>query len=168
MVSILHARIMTFQAGAEAAKEITAATDLGDGDDRRQIAQMAEKLGCDDAGEQRLRRFTRHLVRRHRPTIERVAHALRKRRTLTERQIDRLVWPRAAMRGFITYPQLRTRLGIGDTLDKVIADKMRDGDTLDQAIADLMRDGLLPRVRLFNGRLLWQVREVENWLEDDL
>jgi hypothetical protein len=90
---VWHARIMTYMAGAEANAAMGQPTD-GDGDDRLQIAMMAEEL-CHsppwDRLEPRLRRMTRMLLRRHWARVERVAKALLAKTTLTAKQLDKLV-----------------------------------------------------------------------------
>ena len=65
-------------AGAAAAIEFFGHSGGGDGDDRKQIALMAEELPRINwsAREPRMRAMTRMLVRRHRTRIERVAQAL--------------------------------------------------------------------------------------------
>jgi hypothetical protein len=65
----------------------------GDDDDRYQIALMLEHLqrGKDDKFEQRLRRMTRMLVRRHRPLIERTACDLIKAGKLSGDQVDAIM-----------------------------------------------------------------------------
>jgi hypothetical protein len=81
-------------AGAEAEREILGRCRGGDGDDRYQIALMAEELsrGTDWTKlEPRLRAMTRMLVRRHRALIERVAKALLARTTLSASRLDKLV-----------------------------------------------------------------------------
>jgi hypothetical protein len=70
-------------AGAEAEKELLGSTVIGDGDDRDQIALMAEKLpGGADWGKLELRAMARMLVRRHQKRIELVARALLAKTTL--------------------------------------------------------------------------------------
>jgi ATP-dependent Zn protease len=93
--AVWHARIMTYMAGADAAGEILGITVHGDADDRRQITFMAEELPRGEAFwerlEPRFRAMTRMLVRRHRAHIERVAEALLARKTLSAKQLDKLV-----------------------------------------------------------------------------
>jgi hypothetical protein len=150
MSSIWRGRIMTLQAGAEALAEIVGGeVTIGDEDDRYQVALMAEELGCDDAGEARLRRHTRRLVRRHRPTIERVATSLIKQGQLSMQQIDALVWPRARMADFVPYGQLRPRFHIVWTRGRVM---------------NAIRYGEFPRAWIFNSRLLWRARDIEDWI----
>ncbi|HEY5188941.1 MAG TPA: ATP-dependent metallopeptidase FtsH/Yme1/Tma family protein, partial [Solirubrobacteraceae bacterium] len=77
--AVWHARIMTYMAGAEAEMELLGSSAIGDGNDRYQIAMMAEELSGAvdwDKLEPRLRAMTRMLVRRHRVRIERVAQDL--------------------------------------------------------------------------------------------
>jgi ATP-dependent Zn protease len=90
----LHARIMTFMAGVEAEIAINGHTEGGDGDDRYQIDLMLERLhpSADmEKIERRLRAMTRMLIRRHRAKIERVTKALLAKKTLSARQLDKLV-----------------------------------------------------------------------------
>jgi hypothetical protein len=92
--AVWHARIISYMAGAEAEREILGRCRGGDGDDRYQIALMAEELsrGTDwTKREPRLRAMTRMLVRRHRALIERVAKALLARTTLSAGRLDKLV-----------------------------------------------------------------------------
>lgn len=92
--AVWHARIMTYMAGAEAEMELLGSSAIGDGNDRYQIAMMAEELSGAvdwDKLEPRLRAMTRMLVRRHRVRIERVAQALLARTTLSAKQLDKLV-----------------------------------------------------------------------------
>ena len=102
---------------------------------------MAEAVGYDQAGEERLRSYARRLVRRHRRTIEPVASALIKRGYLTSKQIDDLVWPRKTMTGFVAYEDFRRRFGIQGTRKAVM---MR------------ARLGEFPRAWVFNNRLFGQ------------
>jgi ATP-dependent Zn protease len=92
---VLHARIITFMAGAEAEVFLLGSTQGGDGNDRSQIKLMAEELSRDplhwDKREARLRAMTRMLVRRHKDRIERVANALLTKETISAKQIDKLV-----------------------------------------------------------------------------
>jgi ATP-dependent Zn protease len=91
-VAVWHARIITFMAGAEAVAVLLGSVSLGDGEDRYQIATMAEELyEVWDRIEPRLRAMTRMLVRRHRALIERVAEALIDRTTLSRDELDKLV-----------------------------------------------------------------------------
>jgi hypothetical protein len=89
----VRARIITIMAGAEAEAAIFGHSQGGDGEDRYQIALMLEGLGLADPDkkERRLRAMTRMLVRRHRALIERAAEALLAKKTLTARQLDKLV-----------------------------------------------------------------------------
>jgi hypothetical protein len=147
MASIWRGRIMTSQAGAEALAEIVGGeVSPGDEDDLYQCALMARELECGDAEEARLRRHTRRLVRRHRPTIEHLATALIDKGGLSTGQIDAIVWPRATMNGFVSYSQLRPRFRISGTRR-----------TLEMAMAS----GNFPRARIFNGRALWRARDIE-------
>jgi ATP-dependent Zn protease len=89
-----HARIMTYMAGAETEAILLGRPPIGDGDDRLQIALMAQEMRCTvpwEGLEPRLRAMTRMLVRRHRAGIERVAKALLAKKTLSAKQLDRLV-----------------------------------------------------------------------------
>jgi ATP-dependent Zn protease len=89
-----HARIIAYMAGAEAESELLGSRAIGDDEDRRQIDLMAEEIyqPADwDRKERRLRAMTRMLVQRHRLRIERVAKALLTRKTLTAKQLDKLV-----------------------------------------------------------------------------
>ena len=86
--------IIAFMAGAEAEIEFFGHCVVGDGDDKYQIALMAEELpaGVDwNTPEPRLRAMTRMLIRRHRTRIERVAKASVATKTLCARDLDRLV-----------------------------------------------------------------------------
>jgi ATP-dependent Zn protease len=91
----LHARIITYMAGAEAEMALIGRTSIGgDGDDREQIELMANEFYGSAPWERlepRLRAMTRMLVRRHWKLIRRVARALLVRKTLTGREIDRLI-----------------------------------------------------------------------------
>jgi ATP-dependent Zn protease len=93
--AVWHARIITLTAGVEAEKELLGRrTGFGDGDDRYQIALMAEELrrGTDWARlEPRLRSMSRMLVRRHKALIERTAKALLKRETISAKELDKLI-----------------------------------------------------------------------------
>ena len=92
--SLWRGRIIAFMAGAEAEIEFFGHCDGRDGHDRNQIALMAEELpaGIDwHTREPRLRAMTRMLVRRHRTRIERVAQALLTHRSLSAKNLDRLV-----------------------------------------------------------------------------
>jgi ATP-dependent Zn protease len=96
MPTVWRARMIAFMAGAEAERVVLGDSAGGDGEDQRQIAFMADNLMDTfspewDRWAARLRRQTVRLVRRHRRTIERVARALYRRRTLTAEQIDRLM-----------------------------------------------------------------------------
>jgi hypothetical protein len=88
--SVLRGRIMGYMAGREAI--IAFGTHhLGDGDDLRQIALMADEAGISEAYLDRLRPKVRALLRRHWPKVERVAEALLDSRTLTGEEIDALI-----------------------------------------------------------------------------
>lgn len=90
---VLHARIMTYMAGAET-EMVLLQTAVGDSDDRYWIALMAEELFYSSPWERlepRLRAMTRMLIRRHRGRIERVAKALLAKTTLSAKQLDKLV-----------------------------------------------------------------------------
>jgi ATP-dependent Zn protease len=92
--AVYHARIMTYMAGAEAEMILLGSGGIGDGDDRKQIALMAEELHRGTAWEKlepRLRAMTRMLVRRHRHRIERVAKALLARTTMSAKALDKMV-----------------------------------------------------------------------------
>jgi ATP-dependent Zn protease len=93
--AVWHARIITLMAGAEAVAVLLGAVSRGDGEDRYQIASMAEELQTPgeswDRIEARLRAMTRMLVRRHRARIERVAKALIARKTLSRAELDKFV-----------------------------------------------------------------------------
>jgi ATP-dependent Zn protease len=88
-----RARILAYMAGCEAEKMCLGRSRVGDADDRRQINLMFDSLLPRDADivriAQRMRATTRHLVRRHRATIERVAALLLQHRNLSPAQIDR-------------------------------------------------------------------------------
>ena len=89
-------RIIAYMAGAEAVRVLLGVEVDGDGDDRLQIEMMAQSRYSDLPGdlweraEQRMRRQTRRLVRRHRLAIERVAAALVERGTVQPEEIDDL------------------------------------------------------------------------------
>ncbi|HKM64639.1 MAG TPA: hypothetical protein VJY39_19340 [Acidisphaera sp.] len=95
--TIMHGRIMAYMAGAEAEGVLVGDCAEGDGEDRRQIALMLSTLlgemdePATEAWEERLRRHTRGLVRRHAARIELVAEALLLRRRLEGSEIDRLL-----------------------------------------------------------------------------
>ena len=92
--AVYHARIMTYMAGAEAEMILLGSSGVGDGDDRYQIALMADELHRDtdwDRLEPRLRAMTRMLVRRHKARIERVAKALLARTTVSANALDKMV-----------------------------------------------------------------------------
>jgi ATP-dependent Zn protease len=91
--AVYHARIMAYMAGAEAEK-LLLGSGVGDGDDRYQIALMAEELHRDtnwDRLEPRLRAMTRMLVRRHKASIERVAKVLLAKTTVSAKALDKMV-----------------------------------------------------------------------------
>lgn len=91
---VFHARIMTYMAGAEAEAVLLDRIAVGDADDRKQIALMAEELCYSPPWEKlepRLRGMTRMLVRRHRARVERVVKALLAETTLNGEQLDKLV-----------------------------------------------------------------------------
>jgi len=92
MPTVLRARIITFMAGAAAAKELLGFS-RGSGEDNREIAFMADDIldtFSDDwlRWEARMRRQTARLVRKHRNKIERVAALLMERGTLQPPEID--------------------------------------------------------------------------------
>ncbi len=93
--AVFHARIIAYMAGAEAEIALLGRCRGGDGEDRYQIALMAEQLDIPDEHwdrvEPRLRAMTRMLARRHRALIERVAAALIDRETLSREELDELV-----------------------------------------------------------------------------
>jgi ATP-dependent Zn protease len=94
--AVFHARIIGYMAGAETEAVLLGMNAIGDGDDRRQIALMAEELNCKydefwDRIEVRLRAMTRMLIRRHRDRIECTAKVLLKKTTLSGPQLDKLV-----------------------------------------------------------------------------
>src|ERR1051326_278687 len=75
-----RARIMIQMAGRAAEEECVGDCPGGDGDDQYRVAGMIVDLGVDakrgEALQQRLRRMTAMLVRRHRQKIEALARAL--------------------------------------------------------------------------------------------
>jgi hypothetical protein len=84
------ARIMTFMAGAEAEVELLGHHEPQlDSEDRREIAYMMEEAG--PVSEERLRRMTRALVRRHKARIERVAKTLLAMTSLSSEALDKIV-----------------------------------------------------------------------------
>jgi hypothetical protein len=75
---------------------------------------------------------------------------LLKQTRLSKKQIDALVWPKDAIeREFVTYRQLRPRLGIVSTREN-----------LDIAL----RLDQFPRGYLFNEQVMWRVRDIENFI----
>ena len=94
--AVWHARIIAYMAGADADAEavLLGRKSIGDGYDRREIAQMSGEL-CHSVPwgrlEPRFRAMTRMLIRRHRARIERVAEALLAKTTLSANQLDKLV-----------------------------------------------------------------------------
>jgi hypothetical protein len=89
-------RILTFMAGAEAARILLGVhDDLGDGDDRRQVWYILDDMPRAPTDpsryELRLRQMARMLVRRHRERIVRVADELERRTTLSSSRLDKLV-----------------------------------------------------------------------------
>jgi hypothetical protein len=92
--AVWHARIIASMAGAEAEVVLLGSAQGGDGDDRYQIALMAEELeNCADWKklEDRLRAFTRMLVHRHRALIERVAAELLDKKTFSGEELNSLI-----------------------------------------------------------------------------
>ena len=93
--SVFLGCIITFMAGAEAEVELAGASPelICDGDDRGQIARMFDETVLDeDENEERLRRHTRSLIRRHRVKIEAVAEALLAQKTLYGSELDDLIF----------------------------------------------------------------------------
>ena len=90
-----RARIIAFMAGAEAEVECLGNCPDEDHDDRWQITMMlnsllpanTDPLGC----ENRLRRVTRTLVRRHRGKIEAVAQKLLQRGCASEHELNAII-----------------------------------------------------------------------------
>lgn len=86
---------MTFMAGWIAEKECLGSCDGGDDDDRYQVDEMLNSLLPADADvprhAARRERWARHIVRKKRPAIERVAAALLEQRTLDAAAVDRLI-----------------------------------------------------------------------------
>jgi ATP-dependent Zn protease len=93
--SVVRGRIMTLMAGAEAEVVCIGRCRGGDTDDRFQVALMMEEIRIpnDDIVRyaRRLRAKTRALVQRHRHKIEHVAKALTERRTISGKNVDRLL-----------------------------------------------------------------------------
>ncbi len=94
--TVLLGRALMQMAGAEAEAECLGHCEGGDDDDRYRIACILDDIGPAEAEafhrfEARLRQWTRTLVRRHRPAIEKVAAELIARETLTRRKVDRLI-----------------------------------------------------------------------------
>jgi hypothetical protein len=148
--SVWRGRIMTFQAGSATEIEILGACGGGDEDDRYQISLMAEPYGRAEDKLEALRRHTHRLIRRHRVAIERVANALIDRKRLGARQLDALVWPEDIIANqFVNFRLLRKRFGIKATLD-----------SMDSA----MRLDLFPRGYFLNGRVMWRIRDVEEFV----
>ncbi len=93
--SVFLGCILTFMAGAEAEVELAGASPelVCDGDDRGQITRMFDETVLDeDENEERLRRLTRSLIRRHRGKIEAVAEALLQEKTLSGSELDALIF----------------------------------------------------------------------------
>jgi hypothetical protein len=90
-------KIIALMAGAEAENELLGQCRGGDGDDRREIEEMAQSRYSelpDDLWqryEPRMRRQTRRLIRKHRASIELVAAALQACGTLAPDEIDTLI-----------------------------------------------------------------------------
>ena len=110
--TIMHGRIMTYMAGAEAEEVLLGDRAGGDTHDRRQVALMLSTLlgYADDeetaAWEQRLRHHTRVLVRRHAGRIELVAEALLVRHRLEGSEIDGLLTVSGLETGLISHTHL--------------------------------------------------------------
>lgn len=87
---VLHARIITFMAGAAAEIEFFGKCPGADGDDQHQVALMLELFPEADWDKLRvrLRRFTAQLVRRHRAMIDDVAKRLAETGCLSADQMD--------------------------------------------------------------------------------
>jgi hypothetical protein len=83
--SALKAILMAGIAGAEAEFVLLGRAAVGDGQDRHQIILAMEgEISNPERVEERLRLATRGIVRRHAPTIERVARALYRRKKLAK------------------------------------------------------------------------------------
>jgi ATP-dependent Zn protease len=93
LVSIICGRIMIYMAGRAAEEEFFGSCAGGDGDDRRQINLMLDRLLPSDADvphyAKRLRSHTQALVRRHRDAIACIAALLLARKTLQSEEIER-------------------------------------------------------------------------------
>jgi|SRR5208283_78764 len=113
--TIMHGRIMAYMAGAEAEEVLLGDCAGADGEDRRQVALMLSTLlgGADEleteAWEQRLRRHTRGLVRRHAARIELVAEALLVRCRLEGSEIDGLLTVSGLEAGLMSHKGHRRR-----------------------------------------------------------
>lgn len=86
----LVGRILAYMAGAEAEIEILGNCHGGDGDDRLWISRMLEDIPSQRTLvqlEDRLRRHTRALVRRHRGAIERLADQIEQSRSLSSTKL---------------------------------------------------------------------------------
>jgi hypothetical protein len=146
--SVYSGWIMTSQAAAEAEAEILGTCSGGDGNDRCKVRLMAEQMDVPCDGEA-LRPYARRLVKHHRNTIERMAAILLGKKWLTRAQADEVVWPKAAMAGFITFEELRRRFNIVSTLNDIEMN---------------MRVGFFPRAYMFNRRIAWRVRDIEAFM----
>lgn len=83
------ARVITLMAGAEAEIELLGTCEGGDGDDRIEIWRTRQfHISATD---ERLRKMTKMLVRRHRALIERVAKALLTEITISGPYLDKLI-----------------------------------------------------------------------------
>ena len=95
MASVFRGRIMTYMAAAEAEIVCIGRCLGGDGHDRGQIELMRGEAAAPnddwDRYERRLRAKTRALVRRHRDKIEHLAKKLIEWRTVSGRNVDRLL-----------------------------------------------------------------------------
>ncbi len=86
------AHVMTSQAGPIAEKICNNHYSLvSDISDVEMIREFVERLRFNDHQVKRVYRLTWEMVYRHRETIERVAAELKKRRTLSGREIDKLM-----------------------------------------------------------------------------
>jgi ATP-dependent Zn protease len=94
----LRAMAIIWAAGAAAEIELLGSCEGGDGDDRYNITNVASSVLGEYAGPEddarwdrwyaMIDRQARHLVRRHRDKIEKLAHELMSRQTMSGQEID--------------------------------------------------------------------------------
>ena len=135
--------IIARMAGAEAEREFFGQCRGRDDNDRYDIALLMDSRWTEipaddwDQYEARLRAQTRRLVRRHRDTIERVAAALMKHKTLPGDEVHKIVegshrqtarhGPASpAPAGLFFCPQPRSHRGMGCSVENVIRQALED------------------------------------------